>query len=95
MCIACGVSGSGLLCGEHHTGWFQSGMPNSVFSAGGGRSSVEAWYSIALEIEKALVGGVGDSHVHLFVADVLKSFDTVDSGILDFVLGMLGLPVWF
>ena len=30
-----------------------------------------------------------------FVADVVKSFDTVDRGILDFVLGRLGLPVWF
>ena len=35
------------------------------------------------------------SHVHVFVADVVKSFDTVDRGILDFVLGRLGLPVWF
>ena len=69
-------------------------MPDSVFSAGGGRSSVEAWCSAALEIDEVLVGG-GDIHVHLFAAVVVKSFDTVDRGILDFVFGWLGLPVWF
>ena len=78
---------------EHLTGWCQSWMHVSVFSAGGGRSSFEALYSTALEIEEALVGQ-GDFHVHLFVADVVKSFD-VDRGILDFVLGRLGLPGWF
>ena len=31
--------------------WFQSRVPKSVFSAGGGRSSVEAWSSTALDIE--------------------------------------------
>ena len=31
----------------------------------------------------------------LFVADVIKSFDTVDRGILDCALGRLGLPEWF
>ena len=30
-----------------------------------------------------------------FVADVVKSFDTVDRGVLDLVLGLLGLLVWF
>ena len=30
-----------------------------------------------------------------FVADVVKSFDTVDCGILDCVLSRLGLPGWF
>ena len=30
-----------------------------------------------------------------FVADVVKSFDTVDRGILDRVLSSLGLPAWF
>ena len=65
----------------HLTGWRPSWMPGSIFSAGGGRSSVEAWYSTDLEIEEALVSE-GDFHVHLFVADVVKSFDTVDRGIL-------------
>ena len=30
-----------------------------------------------------------------FVADVVKSFDTVDRTILDRVLSSLGLPGWF
>ena len=58
-------------------GWFLSWVPDSVFSAGGGRGSVEAWFSTALDIEEVL-SGAADSHVHLFVADVIKSFDTVD-----------------
>ena len=41
------------------------------------------------------MSGLSESHVHVFVADLVKSFDTVDRGILDFVLGRLGLPVWF
>ena len=61
--------------------WFRSWVPDSVFSAGGGRGSVEAWYTSSLDIEEVLAGGT-DSHVHLFVADVIKSFDTVDRGIL-------------
>ena len=39
--------------------------------------------------------GVVDSDVHLFVAEVVKSSDTVDRGVLDFVLSSLGLPGWF
>ena len=54
--------------------WFRSWVPESVFSAGGGRSSVEAWYTSALDIEEVLAGATG-SDVHLFVADVIKSFD--------------------
>ena len=64
------------------------------FSAGGGRSSVEAWYTTALDIEEVLSGCV-DSDVHLFVADVVKSFDTVVLGVLDLALSSLGLPGWF
>ena len=75
-------------------GWFQSWVPESVFSAGGGRSSVEVWYTSALDIEEVL-SGANDSDVHLFVADVIKSFDTVDRGILDRVSSGLGLPGWF
>ena len=69
-------------------------VPDSVLSAGCGRGSVEAWYTSALDIEEVL-SGAADSHVHLFVADVVKSFDTVDRGILDRVLSSLGLPGWF
>ena len=75
-------------------GWFKSWVPDSVFSAGGGRGSVEAWYTSSLDIEEVLAGAA-DSHVHLFVADVIKTFDTVDRGILDRVLCSLGLPGWF
>ena len=75
-------------------GWFKSWVPDSVFSAGGGRGSVEAWFTSSLDIEEVLSGAI-DSHVHLFVADVVKSFDTVDRGILDRVLSSLGLPGWF
>ena len=41
-------------------GWFRSWVPDSVFSVGregerrGGRSSVEAWYATALDIDKVL-----------------------------------------
>ena len=48
----------------------------------------------ALDIEEVLAG-VAESDVHLFVADVVKSFDTVDRGILDCVLSSLGLPGLF
>ena len=69
-------------------------VPHSVFSAGGGRSSVEAWYTTAFDIDEVLSAAV-DSDVHFFVADVIKSSDTVDRGILDMVLSCLGLPGWF
>ena len=52
-------------------------VPDSVFSAGGGRGSVEAWKTSSLDIEEVLAGAA-DSHFHLFVADVIKCFDTVD-----------------
>ena len=45
--------------------WFRSWVPDSVFSAGDGRSSVEAWYTTSLDIEEVLSGAV-DSDVHLF-----------------------------
>ena len=75
-------------------GWFKSWVSDSVFSAGSGRGSVEAWYTSSLDIEEVLAGAA-DSHVHLFVADVVKSFDPVDRCILDCVLSRLGLPGWF
>ena len=75
-------------------GWFMSWVPDSVFSAGGGRGSVEAWYTSVLDIEEVL-SGASDSHLHLLVADVIKSFGTVDRSILDRVLSSLRLPGWF
>ena len=78
----------------HLESWVRSWLPLSVFSVGNGRGSVDAWYSTALDFEEVFTG-LSQSHVHVFVADVVKSFDTVDRGILDFVLGKLGLPIWF
>ena len=47
-------------------GWFHSWAPDSAFSAGGGRSSVEAWYTTALDIEEVLSGEVvSDIHTSL------------------------------
>ena len=40
---------------------------------GVGRGLVEAWSSAALDIEEVLAGAT-DSDLHLFVADVVKSF---------------------
>ena len=60
---------------------FKSWVPDSVFTAGNGRGLVETWCATALDIEEVLTGAA-DSHVHLFVADVIKPFDTVDRGLL-------------
>ena len=60
-------------------------MPKSVFSLGNGLSSVEAWFSTALDIEEVLSGTGGDQ-LHVMVADVIKSFYTVDRSILDCAL---------
>ena len=37
----------------------------------------KAWYSTALDFEEVL-SGLNESQVHVFVADVVKSLDTVD-----------------
>ena len=39
-----------------------------------------------------VLSGACDGHLHHFVADVMKSFDTVDRGILD--CGPAGVPGW-
>ena len=75
-------------------GWFKSWVPDSFFSAGG-RVSVEAWYATALDIDEVLTGATDSDVTHLLVADVIKSFDTVDREILDCVLSSLGLPACF
>ena len=84
---------SGLPLGCLRTG---SSLGFLILSSvlGGGRGSLEAWYTSALDIEEVL-SGASDSHLHLFVADVIKSFDTVERKILDRVLSSLGLPSWF
>ena len=78
----------------HLKEWFYSWVPDSVFSAGKGVSSVDAWYSTSIDIEEVL-SHARHSDFHIFVADVVKSFDTVDRDILDCALGRLGLPAWF
>ena len=65
-----------------------------VFSAGKGVSSVDAWYATSIDIEEVLSHTLHNDF-HIFVADVVKSFDTVDRDILDCALGRLGLPAWF
>ena len=65
-----------------------------MFSLGNGLSSVEAWFSTALDIEEVLSRTGGDQ-LHVMVDDVIKSFDTVDRSILDCALGRLGLLDWF
>ena len=69
-------------------------LRESVFSLGNRLSSVEAWFSTALDIEEVLSGVCGDQ-LHVKVADVITSFDTVDRSGLDCALGRLGLPAWF
>ena len=78
----------------HLRDWVDGWTPKSVFSLGNGQSSVEAWFSTVLEIEEVL-SGVGGVQLHVMVADVIKSFDTVDRSILGCALGRLGLPLWF
>ena len=74
--------------------WVKEWLPESVFCLGNGLSSVEAWFATALNVEEVL-SGVGVDQLHVMVADVIKSFDTVDRSILDCTLGRLGLPGWF
>ena len=78
----------------HLREWVEGWLPKSVLSLSNGLSSVEAWFSTALDIEEVLSGTGGDQ-LHVMVADVIKSFDTVDRSILDCALGRLGLPGWF
>ena len=49
---------------------------------------------LLLDIED-VISGTGGDQLHVMVADVIKSFDTVDRSILDCALGRLGLPDWF
>ena len=52
------------------------------------------WFSTALDIEEVL-SVTSEDQLHVMVADVIKSFDTVDMSILDSAFGRLGLPDWF
>ena len=55
---------------------------------------MEVWFSAALDIEEVLSGAC-DEQLHVMVAGVIKSFDTVARTILDCALGRLGLLPWF
>ena len=78
----------------HLREWVEVWLPQSVYSLGNGLSSVEAWFSTALDIEEVLSGTGGDQF-HVMVADVIKSFGTVVRSILDCAFRRLGLPDWF
>ena len=55
---------------------------------------MDAWHGATLDIEEVLSGAtVG--HAHIFVADVVKSVDTVDRGISDCASSRLNLPGWY
>ena len=73
----------------HLEEWFLDWVPDSVYSAGGGRSSIEAWKTTSLYVVEVLSCAV-DSDVS--TADVVKSFDTVDREVLDRVLSRFGVP---
>ena len=70
ICAACRLSCLASVRLRHLDSWLRSWLPLSVFSASGGRGSVDAWYSTALDIEEVL-SGLNESHVHVFVADVV------------------------
>ena len=72
----------------------RGGCRSRFCSLGNGLSSVESWFSTSLDIEEVL-SCVGGDQLHVMVADVIKSVDTVDRSILDCALGRLGLPNWF
>ena len=78
----------------HLQDWCDSWLPDSLFSAGEGRSSIDAWYSTSLDSVES-ISGVVENEVHLFVADVVKSFDTSNRNILDCVLlTVVSLLLW-
>ena len=76
----------------HLQEWVQGSESKSVCSLGNGVFSVEAWFSTALDIEEVLAR-IGSDQLHVMVADVIKSFDTVDMLRLRFKLASgLGGP---
>ena len=83
-------TGFGPLRLGHLREWVVGWLPQSVFSLGDGLSSVEVWFSTALDIEEVLSGTGGDQ-LHVMVADVIKSFDGVDRTILGRWVCLTGL----
>ena len=62
--------------------WFRSWVPDSVFSAGGGRGSVEAWYATALDIEEVLTWSRRFSCSSSLLLMLSSLLITVDRGML-------------
>ena len=85
------VKGLSQAHSYHLKDWVQGWVPQSVFSLGNGVSSVQAWFSTALDIAE-VSSGAGSDQLNVMVADVIKSFDTVDRSILDCAPGRLGSP---
>ena len=74
----------------HIQEWFYSWFPDSVFSAGEGVSSVDAWYSTTLDVAEIL-RNARQGDFQIFVVDVVKSFDTLwTETSLMVILGDLG-----
>ena len=70
----------------HLEGWFGSWVPDSVYCAGVVGARLRPG-TLLLWILRSFCF----PHVHVFVADTIKSFDTVDRGISDRVFSGLGL----
>ena len=51
----------------HLKDWFYSWVPDSVFSAGKGVSSVDAWYATSIDIEEVLGHGCSSSFFNLLL----------------------------
>ena len=49
----------------HLREWVLGWVPQSVYSLGNGLSSVEAWYSTALDVEEVLAG-IGSDQLHVW-----------------------------
>ena len=75
----------------HVQDWFYAWVLASAHGAGQGDSSVDAWFSTSIDIREIL-SNARHGDFHIFVADVVKSFDTVDRGVLGCALGRLRLP---
>ena len=70
----------------HLREWVEGWLPKSVYSIGNGLSSVEAWFSTALDIEEVLSGTGGDNCMFCLLMSLSP---------LICALGRLGLPDWF
>ena len=70
-------------------------MSASVFSAGGGHSSVEAWYSAAHDMRSFCQVSVRLTFMFSLMMSSSHLCDTVDRKVLDLFLGRTGFFVCF